>query len=91
MPAWLDSVREILEPGPLELSAEDRWKFSCCEVLLARLGPRWISEAEAFEGLAFPHTSLFWAKELGLVEHRRRLFRRGKWIRLSGRGWEAVG
>lgn len=76
--------------------ASPAWQFAiqgakrrAAEPLLDILGPEWMLEREALEGLNYPETRLLFAIALGLAERRRRgpPWRREWHIRLTRKGW----
>lgn len=71
------------DPAPLV------FYFGAARPLLDRLGPEWMPEDEALEGLNRPQWRRFYACELGLAERRRRgwPWRRQWMIRLTKKGW----
>lgn len=72
---------------------DEKWQRQLADPLLERLGPKWIREAAALQGLNYPNMRAFWAIELGLVERRRLpwplawLLGDPVWMRLTKKGW----
>ena len=50
--------------------------------LIERLSKEWQREDVALSGLSVPNVRIFWANAAGLIERRKRIFRKGWWIRL---------
>lgn len=62
-------------------SAASPWD-ELAQPVIARLSSHWTREDDAVRGLTLPNMRIFALFSIPQVERRRRLFRRGYWLRL---------
>lgn len=92
MNALARAFLNIFDPPLDEPTPDESWQLTVATPLLERLnsfGPGWHSEDEVCGGdvgMSIIGARCFWAKQLGLMEYRRRTFRQGYWLRLTPKG-----